>query len=136
MDTLSTAVNNPESLALYTSELIGPFLGMILILIASFMFKDFIMKFGKGIAFSMNSQFREGDHVLLDNEAALIVKIGMTQTVFGINKASGDYIWRYVPNERISHLKLEKVVFNHKPELNGYQIDQNSEDIQVLKEKS
>jgi len=56
--------------------------------------------------------------------------------VFGINKASGDYIWRYVPNERISYLKLEKVVFNHKPELNGYQIDQNSEDIQVLKEKS
>ena len=27
------------------------------------------MKFGKGIAFSMNSQFREGDHVLLDDEA-------------------------------------------------------------------
>ena len=136
MDILNAAVNNPEAYALQLSELIGPFLGMIAILIAAFIFKDFIMKFGKGIAFSMNSQFREGDHVLLDDEAALIVKIGMTQTVFGINKASGDYIWRYVPNERISYLKLEKVVFNHKPELNGYQIDQNSEDIQVLKEKS
>ena len=136
MDILNAAVNNPEALALHISELIGPFLGMILILIAAFMFKDFVMQFGKGIAFSMNSQFKEGDHVLLDDEAALIVKIGMSQTVFGINKASGDYIWRYVPNERISYLKLEKVVFNHKPELNGYQIDQNSEDIQVLKEKS
>ena len=136
MDTLNAAVNNPEALALHISELIGPFLGMILILIAAFMFKDFVMQFGKGIAFSMNSQFKEGDHVLLDDEAALIVKIGMSQTVFGINKASGDYIWRYVPNERISYLKLEKVVFNHKPDLNGHQISQNSEDIQVLKEKS
>ena len=92
MDILNAAVNNPEAYALQLSELIGPFLGMIAILIAAFIFKDFIMKFGKGIAFSMNSQFREGDHVLLDDEAALIVKIGMTQTVFGINKASGDYI--------------------------------------------
>ena len=129
-------IPTPDALALQISELIGPFIGMIAILIVSFMFKDFAMKFAKGIAFSMNSQFKEGDHVLLDGERALIVKIGMTQTVFGINKDSGDYCWRYVPNERINSLKLEKVIFNLKPEINSHQISKNSEEIQDLKDKS
>ena len=98
------------------------------------MIKDFATKLSKGLAFSMNKQFKEGDHVLLDDESALIVKIGLVQTVFGVNKDSGDYIWRYVPNERISYLKLEKVVFSATPESNGLKILQNSEDIQEIKE--
>jgi hypothetical protein len=30
--------------------------------------------------------------------------------VFGIEKANGDYTWRYVPNETIHTVKLEKIV--------------------------
>ena len=87
-----------------------------MIVIIGFMIKDFATKFAKGLAFSMNKQFTEGDHVLIDGERALIVKIGITQTVFGIHKVGGDldgdYVWRYVPNEKITSLKIEKVVFD------------------------
>jgi hypothetical protein len=53
--------------------------------------------------------FNEGDEVLLDGELAMIVKIGARQTVFGVYSDRG-YTWRYVPNERIPYLKLEKVI--------------------------
>jgi proteasome assembly chaperone (PAC2) family protein len=46
---------------------------------------------------------------LLDGELAMIVKIGARQTVFGVYSDRG-YTWRYVPNERIPFLKLEKVI--------------------------
>ena len=36
-------------------------------------------------------------------------KIGLTDTVFGVYSSKG-YTWRYVPNERIPMLKLEKVI--------------------------
>ena len=39
----------------------------------------------------------------------MIVKIGARQTVFGVYSERG-YTWRYVPNERIPYLKLEKVI--------------------------
>ena len=101
------------------------------------MIKDFATKLSKGIAFSMNKQFKEGDKVVLDGERALIVKIGLTQTVFGIEKDSGqfrgDYVWRYVPNERIEMLKLEKVVFDHTPINNKNKIADNKERIEELK---
>jgi hypothetical protein len=47
--------------------------------------------------------------VILDGKDAIIVKIGATETVFGVYSDRG-YTWRYVPNERISSLKLEKVI--------------------------
>ena len=39
----------------------------------------------------------------------MIVKIGVSKTVFGVYSDRG-YTWRYVPNERIPVLKLEKVI--------------------------
>jgi hypothetical protein len=57
----------------------------------------------------MNPAFNEGDEVLLDSELAMIVKIGTRETVFGVYSDRG-YTWRYVPNERIPYLKLEKVI--------------------------
>ena len=57
----------------------------------------------------MDKAFNEGDKVLLDGCEATILKIGMRQTVFGIYSTRG-YVWRYVPNERILTLKLEKVI--------------------------
>ena len=129
-------IPNPNMAALEITELLLPYIGMVMIVIIGFMIKDFATKMSKGIAFSMNKQFQEGDHVLLDGERALIVKIGLTQTVFGIQKTNGefdgDYIWRYVPNERIDYLKLEKIVFDHTPINNKSKIEINKKDIQEL----
>ena len=127
----------PSGAAMELTELIMPYIGMVVIVVLGFMFKDFITKLSKGIAFQLNKQFQEGDHVLLDGERALIVKIGMTQTVFGVTKIGGeldgDYIWRYVPNERIEFLKLEKIIFDRTPINNSTTIKNNSNKIEELK---
>ena len=129
-------VLTPNTAATQITELLLPYIGMVMIVIIGFMIKDYATKLSKGIAFSMNSQFQEGDHVLLDDERALIVKIGLTQTVFGIQKThgefDGDYIWRYVPNERIDYLKLEKIVFDKTPINNKSSIEINKKDITEL----
>ena len=130
-------IPTPNAAALEIPEFLLPYIGMVMIVIIGFMIKDFATKLSKGIAFSMNKQFKEGDKVVLDGERALIVKIGLTQTVFGIEKDSGqfrgDYVWRYVPNERIEMLKLEKVVFDHTPINNKNKIADNKERIEELK---
>ena len=41
-------------------------------------------------------------------------------------------MWRYVPNERIDYLKLEKIIFDHIPISNKSEIDTNKKDIQEL----
>ena len=126
-----------EMAALELTEFLLPYIGMVLIVIFGFMLKDFATKMSKGIAFSMNKQFQEGDHVLIDGERALIVKIGFTQTVFGVTKSNGefdgDYVWRYVPNERIEFLKLEKIIFDHTPLNNKSRIADNKEQIEEIK---
>ena len=126
-----------ELAALELTELLLPYIGMVMIVIFGFMLKDFATKMSKGIAFSMNKQFQEGDHVLIDGERALIVKIGFTQTVFGVTKSNGefdgDYVWRYVPNERIEFLKLEKIIFDHTPLNNKTRIANNKEQIEEIK---
>ena len=132
METIS-----PQLAALEMTEFLLPYIGMVMIVIFGFMLKDFATKMSKGIAFSMNKQFQEGDHVLIDGERALIVKIGFTQTVFGVTKSGGDfdtdYVWRYVPNERIEFLKLEKIIFDHTPLNNKSRIADNKEQIEEIK---
>ena len=129
-----------ELAALEITELLLPYIGMVMIVIFGFMLKDFATKMSKGIAFSMNKQFQEGDHVLIDGERALIVKIGFTQTVFGVTKSNGefdgDYVWRYVPNERIELLKLEKIIFDHTPLNNKSRITVNTERIKEMENGS
>ena len=71
--------------------------------------KDYAVSFMKGLFFRLFSPFDEGDKVLLEDQTAMIIKIGLNQTVFGVYGEEG-YTWRYVPNERIPYLKLEKVV--------------------------
>ena len=128
---------SPGGAALEITEFLLPYIGMVMIVIIGFMIKDFATKLSKGIAFSMNKQFQEGDKVLIDGERALIVKIGLTQSVFGISKSNGefvgDYVWRYVPNEKIENLKIEKIIFDHLPINNQIQIRDNKEQIQELK---
>ena len=119
----------PIELSNQLSELITPFIVALLMLVISLWFKDFATKIAKGLAFSLNKSFQEGDKVILDGERALIVKVGLTQTVFGITKSNGewdgDYVWRYVPNERIPYLKLEKVVFDNTSIINEAKIRAN-----------
>jgi hypothetical protein len=86
-----------------------PWIGILVSLVIAIWFKDFATGLAKGLKFKMDPAFNEGDEVLLDGELAMIVKIGVRQTVFGVYSDRG-YTWRYVPNERIPFLKLEKVI--------------------------
>ncbi len=128
-----------ETLSTDLTELILPWVAVLMSAIIAFMLKDFVSSFSKGIKFKFNPQFREGDKVILDGERALIVKIGMTETVFGVTKSSGefdgDYVWRYVPNERISFLKLEKVIFDITSINNEKKIGNNKEEIEKIKKR-
>ena len=85
------------------------FIGFLLTLIIGLSIRDYAGSFVKGAKFRFNPAFQEGDKVLLDGSPALIVKIGLSETVFGIY-GEDVYTWRYVPNTRIEFLKLEKIV--------------------------
>lgn len=91
------------------AEIITPFAVALIALVATMMFKDFATSLAKGLKFKLNRAFNEGDKVLLDDKDAIIVKIGISETVFGVYSERG-YTWRFVPNERIQFLKLEKVI--------------------------
>ena len=85
------------------------FIGFLLTLIVGLSIRDAATSFVKGAKFRFNPAFKEGDKVILDGNPALIVKIGLSETVFGVYGAEG-YTWRYVHNTRIEFLKLEKIV--------------------------
>lgn len=102
-------MSNIDTLSMEFSDLVLPWIGVLISLVVAIWFKDFATGLAKGLKFKMNPAFQEGEEVLLDGELALIVKIGMTETVFGVYSDRG-YTWRYVPNERIPMLKLEKVI--------------------------
>ena len=102
-------VGELEELSIELTQFILPWISVLLSIVLVFWFKDFATKIAKGMAFKMNASFNEGDAVILDGNEAIIVKIGLTETVFGTYGERG-YTWRYVPNERIPMLKLEKVI--------------------------
>ena len=115
-----------EAMALTT--FLGPWIAILLSLMIAFWLKDFTQNFMVGLKFRMNSAFNEGDKVLLDGHDALIVKIGMRDTVFGVYSDKG-YTWRYVPNVRIPMLKLEKII---NPELHLDTEEEKAEKLQKL----
>ena len=86
-----------------------PWITVLVSLIVAIWLKDYATGLAKGLKFKLNPAFNEGDEVLLDGELAMIVKIGTRETVFGVYSDRG-YTWRYVPNERIPYVKLEKVI--------------------------
>jgi len=96
-------------------QLIAPIITSLVGLVIVLWLKDLATKIAKGLSFRLNKAFNEGDKVILDNEPAIIVKIGFSQTVFAIYKSKKntneiETYWRYVANERISWVKLEKVI--------------------------
>ena len=98
-----------EQLGLELTDMMMPWITVLVSLIVAIWLKDYATSIAKGLKFKMNPAFNEGDEVLLDGELAMIVKIGTRETVFGVYSDRG-YTWRYVPNERIPYLKLEKVI--------------------------
>lgn len=126
---METEIMSASGVGLQVGELLTPFIIALVSLVVTLWFKDYATKIAKGMAFQMNKSFGEGDKVILDGEKALIVKIGLTETVFGITKENGDYHWRFVPNERIPILKLEKVIFDNTPHENGEKTELNKEAI-------
>ena len=106
---MDAEIMSATGVGLEVTNLIMPFISALVLLVITLWFKDFATKIAKGMMFKMNKSFNEGDTVILDGNDALIVKIGLSETVFGVYSDRG-YTWRYVPNERIPTLKLEKVI--------------------------
>lgn len=100
-----------DQLGLSIAEVFAPFALALFILVFVLMVKDYAAKIAKGLSFKYSGLFKEGDKVLLNGENAIIVKIGLFTTVFGLHKANGSYAWRYVPNEKVHSLTIEKIVF-------------------------
>lgn len=98
-----------NSLSMDLSNMLLPWITVLVSLVVAIWVKDFATALAKGLRFKFDPAFNEGEEVLLDGELAMIVKIGARQTVFGVYSHRG-YTWRYVPNERIPYLKLEKVI--------------------------
>jgi|TARA_B100000073_G_scaffold250548_1_gene210790 hypothetical protein len=107
------------------------FIGFLLTMLLGLAVKDYAVSFMKGLFFRLFSPFDEGDKVLLEDQTAMIIKIGLNQTVFGVYGDEG-YTWRYVPNERIPYLKLEKVVDS---ELHADSADEKAEKIRKILNK-
>ena len=98
-----------SNLSIEFSQLILPYIGIMISIVFFLWFKDFAIGISKGLKFKIDPHFQEGDEVWLEDESAVILKIGMTQTIFGIVNGRG-YIWRFIDNERIFEMKLEKMV--------------------------
>lgn len=98
-----------DTLGLGLSDLLAPWIAILVSISAAFWFKDFAINLMSGLKFKMNPAFNEGDHVILDDCDAIIVKIGLRESVFGVYKDKG-YVWRYIPNDRLKFHKLEKII--------------------------
>jgi|TARA_R110000764_G_scaffold29348_1_gene68855 hypothetical protein len=98
-----------DTFGIAISDMIGPWIVVLLSLSVAFWFKDFTTNLIYGIKFKMNPSFNEGDAVVLNDEDAIIVKIGWGESVFGVYSKKG-YTWRFVQNDRLHLLKLEKIV--------------------------
>jgi small-conductance mechanosensitive channel len=122
-----------EEIGLDIATLLTPLFVVLTSLIVTLMIKDIATGIAKGLQFKWYGGFKEGDKVIVDNQQGLVVKIGARQTVFGIHYDDGSYHWRLVSNDRIASLKLEKVIIDATPRVNGSQIQKNAEAIEKLK---
>ena len=91
-----------NSLSMDLSNMLLPWIAVLISLVVAIWFKDFATGLAKGLKFKFDPAFNEGDEVLLDGELAMIVKIGARQTVFGVYSDRG-YTWRSVS---YTHLTL------------------------------
>jgi len=81
--------------------------------------RDIANNFVQGFLFYLNRNFKPGHQVYIDGEKAVIISCGIRQTIFRIDNGRGQ-TWRYVYNDKIKNLKLEKVV---EPKLGNTEIE-------------
>ncbi len=112
------AIMTVTQLSEYVTQLFLPIIATMMVVLIGLAMKDAAAAIAKGMAFRFNGVFKEGDIVFLDGQRAIIVKIGILQSVFGVTKDDGTYCWRYVTNTRIDILKLEKILDLSPAELN------------------
>ena len=112
------AIMTVTQLSEHVTQLFLPIIATMMVVLIGLAMKDAAAAIAKGMAFRFNGVFHEGDIVFLDGQRAIIVKIGILQSVFGITKDDGTYCWRYVNNTRVDILKLEKILDLSPQELN------------------
>ncbi len=98
-----------DTLGMSLTDLLAPWIAILISLSAVFWFKDFAVNLMSGLKLKFNPAFNEGDHIILDDSDAIIVKIGLRESVFGVYSEKG-YVWRYISNDRIKLHKLEKII--------------------------
>ena len=84
-------------------------IGFAITLILGLAIRDYATSLVKGLRFSFDKSFNQGDDVYIDSSRATIMSIGISKTVFAIVDERG-LVLRHVPNAKIEHLKLERVV--------------------------
>jgi len=94
-------------LNLTPNEIAG--MAMIITLIGSLIVKELATSFVVGLLFKLSQQFKAGDDVLLEDQKAIIISIGIRNTVFQIDDEHGT-VWRYVANTKMKEIKLAKIV--------------------------
>lgn len=98
-----------DSISLDLTNALVPLIAIFLSLGLGFFIKDLITNFITGIRFKLDSSFNEGDKCIVDGDRAVLVKVGIYESVFSIINGRG-HVWRFVPNERIKFLKIEKII--------------------------
>lgn len=91
------------------TSILMPWVIILFSIIIALLVKDWSLSFIKGLRFKLSNEFNPGDTVLVDGEPSTIVSVGVTKTVFAKTTKLGS-VWRYVPNERLAFLKLEKII--------------------------
>jgi small-conductance mechanosensitive channel len=91
-------------------------ISVILGIVVSLAIRDIANNLVQGFLFYIDSTFKAGDLVYIDGEKAVIISVGLRTTVFNIKNGRGN-TWRYVANEKIKSLKLEKVIEDRDKEL-------------------
>jgi len=102
-------VNIFDQLGMELTDLLAPWIAILISISAAFWFKDFVTNLLAGLKFKFNPAFNEGDKIIFDDQDAIIVKIGLRESVFGVYSDNG-YVWRYISNDRIKLHKLEKII--------------------------
>ena len=98
-----------DQLGMELTDILAPWIAILISISAAFWIKDFAVNLMSGLKFKFNPAFNEGDHIILDDDDAIIVKIGLRESVFGVYRDKG-YVWRFIPNDRLKFHKLEKII--------------------------
>ena len=98
-----------DQLGMELTDILAPWIAILISISAAFWFKDFAVNLMSGLKLKFNPAFNEGDHIILDDDDAIIVKIGLRESVFGVYRDKG-YVWRFISNDRLKFHKLEKII--------------------------